>query len=105
MNLLSKSLLPTKLFITEASSADIVAALNVTTFLVEIDNQIDKDIQRSLLVTLGMAIVIILLLVPGWIVLNLRLPVHEKIFDLLASVDAEMVAKEIQSLNYISNIL
>jgi len=30
---------------------------------------------------------------------------HEKVFDLLASVDSEMVAKEIQSLNYVANIL
>jgi len=52
-----------------------------------------------------MIVVVAISLVPVCLLLRKRFALHEKVFDLLASVDSEMVAKEIQSLNYIANIL
>ena len=52
-----------------------------------------------------MIVVVIISLVPVCLLLGKRFALHEKVFDLMVSVDSEMVAKEIQSLNYIANIL
>jgi hypothetical protein len=78
---------------------------NVSNFVTTIDSQINQDSYRSLFIQIAMIITIVLSLVPGWLFLRTRLPLHEKIFDLLVSVDVDMVMKEIQSLNYITNIL
>lgn len=46
-----------------------------------------------------------LLLIPMSVVLRKRYETHERVYDLLASVDSEEVIKETKSLLYISNIL
>lgn len=38
-------------------------------------------------------------------VLRKRTEIHERVYDLLASVDSEEIVKEVRSLLYISNIL
>lgn len=47
----------------------------------------------------------ILLVLPMWVVLRKRFKTHERVFDLLSSIESEDVMREIQILLYISNIL
>jgi hypothetical protein len=88
-----------------ALTEELVNLQNTSNFLIRIDKQISQDSERSLLVQVGMIILVVLLLVPGYAFLRSRLPLHEKIFDLVVSIDVDLVIKEIQSLKYISNIV
>ena len=47
----------------------------------------------------------LLLVIPIALFLRKRFALHEKVFDLMASVDAEAVADEVKSLLYVSNIV
>lgn len=47
----------------------------------------------------------IVLIIPMCIILRKRFKTHERVFDLLSSIESEDVSKEIQSLLYICNIL
>jgi len=70
-----------------------------------IEASLDKTKRSSLIIGLSFTFFIVLLLLPLIIVLRKRLPQHEKVFDLIASVEADLIVKEIKSLNYIINIL
>jgi len=105
MNLLQNNLFTNSLLVYVTNYDDLSPAQNVTNLLVKIDQQIDKDIQSSLFISVGMIVVVIISLVPVCLLLHKRFTLHEKVFDLMTSIDSEMAAKEIQSLNYVSNIL
>jgi hypothetical protein len=62
-------------------------------FVAAINQQINKDRDRSLFIQIAMIIVVVLCLVPVWLFLRTRLPLHEKIFDLMVSIDIDMVMK------------
>jgi len=93
------------LVISSTYSVNVVKMLNATEFLPAIEASLDKTKRSSLIIGLSFTFFIMLLLLPLIIVLRKRLPQHEKVFDLIASVEADLIIKEIKSLNYIINIL
>lgn len=83
-----------------------VAGIQNCTFISPLINEAVKHKETiSIAVHIALIFVIALLLIPSYLLLRRRLSLHEKVFDLLASIDAEQVASEIRSLDYICNIL
>jgi hypothetical protein len=70
-----------------------------------IDEAVEDSQSLATAVHIGLMLVIVLLVLPSFILLRRRLSLHEKVFDLLASIDGEQVASEINSLEHVANIL
>lgn len=84
---------------------NIAAAQNATELTTLIDDSIAKTEKEGLIIEVASAVLVGLLLIPLGIVLRRRLHIHEKVFDLIVSVESSLVVNEINSLAYISNIL
>jgi len=70
-----------------------------------IDSSFNDAYKKQVILGLVMMVIMLALVIPMCLVLRKRFKTHERMFDLLSSVESEDVAREIQSLLYISNIL
>lgn len=66
---------------------EVIAIQNSTSFLSVIDKAIQDTSNMNMGLSIGMGIGIILILLPVFFLLRQRLPYHEKIFDLIVSVE------------------
>ena len=78
---------------------------NVTNFSTYIDDSITASKHNNIIIELSMCAAIFLMIIPLCCVLRKRRELHLKIFDLIVSIDIDLVKKELHSLHYISNIL
>lgn len=104
-NILSKGKYDDRILISFTLSNDVVNLQNGSTFAPIIDSSIDNSLNTSLILAICMSVIIFLFIVPMFFFLRSRLPIHEKIFDLFASIESTMVINEIKSLTYVNNII
>jgi hypothetical protein len=101
--------------ITQLSLYDTVMKATYSPTIADIQNCsylsaiIDKGVNQaqgvSIAVHIALMALITILILPLFCLLRNRLSLHEKIFDLLVSIDPAEVEKEVKSLEYICNIL
>lgn len=84
---------------------NIATNLNATDLSPAIDESLATTKANSLIIGLAFIILIAILIIPLGIAFRKRLPRHEEVFDIIVSVEVELIALEIKSLNYIVNIL
>jgi len=70
-----------------------------------ISSSFDSSNTKQMAIGIALIGLAVLLVIPMIIMLHKRLNIHERVFDLLSSIDGMQVKREIESLLYISNIL
>ena len=104
-NIMSRGIYGNNILLSYTYGWPVINIQNVGPLDKVVNQSISDSLDMNLSLAIAMGVLIALLVLPMSFFLRSRLPMHEKIFDLFASIDSEMIIKEIKSLAYISNII
>jgi len=105
MNRFSSLKISTGIMMYLTYSNSVTTIQNVTNFGTYIDGSITASKHNNIVIELSMCAIILIMIIPLCCVLRKRRGLHLKIFDLIVSIDIDLVKRELHSLHYISNIL
>lgn len=104
-NIMSRGIYGNSILLGYTYGVPVINIQKVTSLDAVVNQSVSDSLNVNLSLAIAMGVLIALLVIPMAYFLRSRLPMHEKIFDLFASIDSEMIIKEIKSLAYISNII